>query len=152
MNVSYSNYENIIAEFYNCNVTVRTEKPLKGIFQVVPASYLLSITTKNKTVIVLNENLPAGIFAHRMIVNHRIHHIVEIPIYNINNSNLFSSMYREHHFGKDITNIGVSKSILNILENFDISLPYLQKHLIGLTEDGQYIQLGVENYMKKNYM
>lgn len=102
------NYESVIAQFHNCGVFVGQKNYSKEFADCsLPQVYLVLL--KNIASYICNEDLPIGIVADKMTVNHRTHHIVviRIQIYYINHTTLFTSIYLEHHFCKDVTGKGL---------------------------------------------
>lgn len=133
IDASYANYGSVIAEFHNCGAFVGQKNYSKEFARLfLPHVYI--VLRKNIASYICNEGLPIGIVADKMTVNHRTRHIVgiRIPIYDINHTSLFTSIYLEHHFCTDVTGKGLCESILNTIDKFGLSKSYLRNHLIGL--------------------
>lgn len=150
MNISYESYENVISVLHNSGCTVGVKNHSKE-FPRLFLPVVHSVLQKEINSFIIDNDLPFGIVADKITVNHRSRHIVglRIPVFDINRDNLFHSVYLEHNFVNDFTGHGLACSILSTLNKFGFDLAFLRKKLVGLAVDGQYIKLGVANHIKE---
>ncbi|GBM44510.1 hypothetical protein AVEN_192542-1 [Araneus ventricosus] len=145
----YRAYEDLITIMHNsgCSMGVKNHsKEFPRIFLPVVHSVLKTEVSS----FILNNDLPVGVVADKVIVHCRSHHVIglRVPIFELNKEHLFKCIYLEHNFVDNFTGGGLAASILNTLKKFDFSAPFLRNNLVGLAVDGQYIKLGVAEHIR----
>lgn len=148
-NLSYESYEDLVCIMHNSGCDIGTKNHSKE-FPRLYLPHVHSVLLKEIATFITSADLPVGIVADKITVNHRSRHIVglRIPIFDVNARNLFHSIYLEHNFVNDFSGKGLSSSILNTLDKFGLDAQYVREHLAGLAVDGQYIKLGVADHIK----
>lgn len=150
LNNSYKAYESIIATLHSTGSNVGVSNHSKE-FPRLFLPHVHSVLKKEISSFIIDNELPVGIFADKITINHRSRHIVglRVPVFDVTNPNLFNCIYLEHNFVKDYTGKGLTTSILNTCNKFGFDALFLRNSLVGMAFDGQYIQLGVQKHMKE---
>lgn len=149
MDMSYESYESLICLLHNSNCGIGVKNHSKE-FPRLFLPVVHSVLHKEIASFIISNDLPVGVMADKVTVNHRSRHIIglRVPFFDINSKNLYHSVYLEHNFVNDFTGKGLASSMLGTLDKFGFNLPFLRKNLVGLAVDGQYIKLGVANHIK----
>lgn len=149
LNTSYKSYESVITELHNSGSSVGCSNHSKEFCRLF-LPHVHSVLKKEIASYIIDNDLPVGIFADKITLNHRSRHIVgmRVPIFDISSERLFNCIYLEHNFVPDFTGKGLTGSILNTCKKFCFDTSFLRNNLVGMAFDGQYIILGVEQHMK----
>lgn len=149
LNTSYKSYESIITELHNSGSSVGVSNHSKEFCRLF-LPHVHSVLMKDIAAYIVDYDLPVGIFADKITINHRSRHIVglRVPIFDISSEHLYNCIYLEHNFVHDFTGKGLTQSILNTCKKFGFDLSFLRNNLVGMAFDGQYIRLGVEKHIR----
>ena len=150
LNASYKSYESVITELHNSGCSVGVTNHSKEFCRLF-LPHLHSVLVKEISSYIIDNDLPVGIIADKVTINHRSRYVVglRVPIFDMLCQRLFNCVYLEHNFVQDFTGKGLTESILNTCHKFGFDSNFLRNNLVGMAFDGQYIKLGVEKHMKK---
>lgn len=149
LNTSYAAYESIVTEMHNSGASMGVKNHSKE-FSRNFLPHVHKILRQELTNFIMANDLPIGLLADKITINHRTRHIIgiRIPIFDIQRDSLFQTLYLEHQWVDDSTGEGLVQDFINTLEKFGFNKPYIRKNLAGVATDGQYIRCGIAKHLK----
>ena len=147
---SYISYEHSVANCYSAGGAVGFKNHSKEFPRLFLPTVYNVLRNKISSYITTRE-LPVGVLADKMTVNHRTRHILglRVPIWDIRYSNIVTDIYVQSSTVKLHTGVAVTDHLFDSLKASGLSNLYLAKFMSGLAMDGQYTSLNVGTHASK---
>lgn len=149
---SYRSYENAIATCHSSGGSVgylnhSREFPRK----FMPSVY--NVLRGDLSNFITQQQLPFGVLADKMTVNHRTRHIVgiRIPIWDIRYSTIVKDVYIQSSSVKLSSGKDICNHLFESLESAGFSSVYSAKNISGLAMDGQYTKLNIRQHTEDKF-